>query len=293
MVARLGAGLALALTLAGCSALEIVNALAPIAHLERQRALAYGEHPRQRLDVYRPRNAPSPAPVVVFFYGGSWDSGERDSYLFVAEALVSRGFVVVVPDYRIHPEVGFPVFLEDAAAAVAWARRHAASYGGDPRELFVMGHSAGGHIAAMMALDGRYLAREGLSPRELSGFIGLSGPYDFLPLKDDKLKRIFAPAGTLDGTQPINFVSASAPPALLATGETDSVVSPGNSLRLAAKLRAAGVPVRELRYPGLDHYTIIGAIALPLRIREPLLDEIERFIRANKKGAAAAPRPSS
>jgi acetyl esterase/lipase len=276
---RILAALLLAAALSGCSAVSVLNALVPTDGLEIRGAIAYGDNPRQRLDVYRPRDASGARPVIVFFYGGSWDSGSRESYLFVAEALVSRGFVVVVPDYRVYPEVVFPGFLEDAASAVAWTKRNAARFGGDPAKVFVMGHSAGAHIAAMIALDPQFLAREGLTPAALSGFIGLAGPYDFLPLKNETLKRIFAPPETIARTQPINFVTAAAPPALLASPETDSSVSPGNSQRLAARLREKGVSVTELRYPKLNHYTIVGSLAAPLRGGEPLLDEIERFVR--------------
>lgn len=274
------AALALAALLAGCSATTLLNVLAPTGDLDIRRDVAYGELPRQKLDVYRARESTGARPVVVFFYGGSWDSGERANYLFVAEALASRGFVAVVPDYRVYPEVTFPGFLEDAAQAVAWAQRNAREIGGDPSRVFLMGHSAGAHIAAMLALDPQFLGRQGLAPSKLAGFIGLAGPYDFLPLRNETLKKIFAPQDTIARTQPINFVSAASPPALLVTGETDSAVSPGNTQRLAARLREKGVAVTELRYKDYNHYTIIGVLAAPLRGGEPLLDEIERFVRA-------------
>jgi acetyl esterase/lipase len=277
---RLLAAPLLVATLAACSPLSVLNILAPKAGLEIRQDIAYGTLPRQKLDVYRAKDAKGPQPVVVFFYGGSWDSGSRENYLFVAEALVSRGFVAVVPDYRLFPEVTFPGFLEDAAQAVAWVKRNARDAGGDPDKVFLMGHSAGAHVAAMLALDPQYLARQQLAPKDLAGFIGLAGPYDFLPLKSETLKQIFAPEATIARTQPINFVTAAAPPALLVTGETDSAVSPGNSQRLAARLREKGVPVTELRYKDYNHYNIVGVLAAPLRGGEPLLDEIERFVRS-------------
>jgi acetyl esterase/lipase len=277
---RLGAAVLLSAALSGCSVVSMLNAMAPTGGLEIRNDVAYGPGARQKLDTYRPRDAAGSRPVIVFFYGGSWDSGSRDSYLFVAEALASRGFVVVVPDYRIYPDALFPTFLEDAAAAVAWTRAHAAELGGDPSRLFLMGHSAGAHIAGMLALDKQWLERAGLSPSQVSGWVGLAGPYDFLPLKEERLKTIFAPPETIARTQPINFVTAQAPPALLATGETDTTVSPGNSLRLAAKLRSVGVPVTEVRYPSLNHYTIIGALSVPMRGSYPVLDDVERFVRS-------------
>ena len=136
---------------AGCSPAVVLNALAPDG-LAREAGLAYGEGPSRRLDVYAPPAAGGPRPVVVFFYGGSWQNGKREDYRFAGAALAAEGFVAMVPDYRKYPEVRFPGFVEDGASAVAWARREAARFGGDPSKLWVMGHSAGAHIAALLAL---------------------------------------------------------------------------------------------------------------------------------------------
>ncbi len=265
-------------TLGACSVASVVNALVPTDTLEIRRDLAYGSHPRQQLDVYRRSAEPGAAarPVVVFFYGGSWQHGSRSQYLFAAEALASLGFLVVVPDYRVYPEVVFPAFLDDGARAVAWARSHAAEFGGDPARLFLMGHSAGAHIAAMIALDPQYLAGAGMRTKDLAGFIGLAGPYDFLPLESEVLRKIFVPPERLASTQPINFVRGDDPPALLITGEEDALVNPGNTARLAARLRQHGSPVEERRYAGFNHYTLVGYLAAPLR-DERLLRDIARF----------------
>lgn len=284
LLGRLLAAAALLATLAGCSPVRLLNEFVPTHALQLRGDVAYGTHPRQRLDIYTPRDAPDARPVVVFFYGGNWRSGNRANYLFLAEALTSRGFVVVVPDYRLHPEVAFPAFVEDAAAAVAWTARHAGEFGGDPQRLFVMGHSAGAHLAAMVSLDGRFLAARGLSPAAIAGFIGLAGPYDFLPLTTERLQRIF-PEETRALSQPIDFVGANAPRALLATSENDTTVRPGNSQRLAARLRAAGVAVKELSYPGYTHNSIVTRLAAPLRTDAALLDEIERFVRGEASRA--------
>lgn len=268
----------LPLLLAACSVASVVNALVPTGALEIRHDLPYGEHPRQRLDAYRPRAQADGAtsPVVVFFYGGSWQGGNRGQYLFAAEALASLGFVVIVPDYRVYPEVVFPAFVEDGARAVAWARRHAPELGGDPARLFLMGHSAGAHIAALLALDPQYLDGAGESTKDLAGFIGLAGPYDFLPLESEVLRRIFAPPGRLASTQPINFVRGGEPPALLVTGEEDGIVNPGNTARLAARLRQHGSRVEERRYAGFNHYTLVGYLAAPVR-DERLMRDIARF----------------
>ncbi len=264
--------------LPGCSPLRLINELAPVDTYRRTADLAYGPHPRQRLDVYASVQGPRPAPLVVFFYGGSWRSGSRGDYLFVGEALASRGFVVAVPDYRLYPEVRFPGFVDDCALAVAWIRAHAASYGADPGRLFVMGHSAGAYNAAMVALDGRYLARAGLEPPRIAGWMGLAGPYDFLPLESRLLRSVFGWPDTPPETQPIRFVGPAAPPTLLLTAERDGIVSPGNSARLAARLREAARPVRMITYPQLDHRTLVGALAAPLRDLAPVLDDVAAFV---------------
>jgi acetyl esterase/lipase len=282
------AWLAAAVFAAACSPARVVNALVPTDALVATRDIAYGEHPRQRLDLYEPRGGEAPAagrPLVVFFYGGSWDSGERAQYLFVAEALVSRGFVVAVPDYRVYPEVVFPAFVEDGAQAVAWARRNARDHGADPDRIFVMGHSAGAHIAAMLAFDAHYLAAVGESPATIAGLVGLAGPYDFLPLTDERLKIIFAPEATIARTQPITFVRGGEPPALLITGDSDRTVSPGNTERLARRLREVGARVIDVREAGLSHLTVVGYLAAPLR-RNSLLEEIAAFVASTPARAA-------
>ena len=203
------------------------------------RDVPYAKGARRMLDICRPRTAVA-APVVVFFYGGGWRSGNKRLYRYVARALARRGYVAVLPDYRIYPEVRYPDFLDDGAGAVRWAKDNVAAFGGDPQRIFLMGHSAGAHIAAMLAVDPVWLRKIGLVPgRDIAGLIGLAGPYDFLPLRDEMLKIIFGGADRLE-TQPICHVAPGAPPALLLTGDADDVVDPGNSTRFAERLRAAG-----------------------------------------------------
>ncbi|WP_144111644.1 alpha/beta hydrolase [Paraburkholderia sp. BCC1886] len=286
----LTAALALA-ALGGCSAAGVLNAAVSHKSYQADDSLAYGSAPRQKLDVYRPAaRAPSAdphgRPVVVFFYGGSWQNGSRSSYLFVGAALASRGFVAVVPDYRTWPDTGFPGFVDDAASAVRWARDHAAEFGGDPSRIFLMGHSAGAHIVMMLATDSRYLAAQQMSKSDISGVIGLAGPYDFLPLQDATLEEIFPPAWRA-ASQPINFVSGNEPPMFLAAGQRDTTVDPGNTDRLAAKLRASGDKVVEVKhYPRVGHAMLVGAIAGPLRGFAPVLADTTAFIDAQVKNVA-------
>ena len=264
--------------LTGCSPLGLVNALVPRRSFDRTAGITYASHNRALLDVYRPIEGTRNMPIVVFFYGGNWKAGDRDDYLFVGEALASLGIVTVIPDYRLYPEVRFPDFLDDCAQAVRWAFDHATEHGADPQRLFLVGHSAGAYNAAMLALNRRYLDRAGVAPGRVAGFIGLAGPYDFLPLTDDVLKAVFGFPDTSRMTQPIEFASATAPPTLLVTGDTDRVVNPGNSARLGARLRAAGVPVRSVIHPGISHAALVGALAAPLRRIAPVLEDIRTFV---------------
>ncbi len=239
----------------------------------------YGEGPRRSLDIYRPKNATN-APVVVFFYGGSWQGGSKKTYRFLASALARRGYVTIVPDYRVYPEIRYPSFLDDGAQAVAWSRAHAAEFGGDPDSIVLMGHSAGAYIAAMLAIDDRWLAKVGLDPKQdIAGLVGLSGPYNFLPLKSETLKTIFGGANRPE-TQPVNFVSGNEPPAFLGTGANDKTVDPRNAASLAERLTAAGGEAEVHRYRGVGHITLVASIAWPLRFLAPVLKDVDRFIHS-------------
>jgi acetyl esterase/lipase len=270
-------GAAVGLLLAGCAAapLAAINTLARFGDYRRTSGIAYAAGPRHALDIYQPAAARQ-SPVVVFLYGGGWEDGDRADYRFVGAALAARGVVVVIPDYRLFPEVRYPGFLEDCAAAVRWTQDHVAAYGGDPGRIILMGHSAGAYNAAMLTLDRRWLRAAGAAPPR--AMIGLAGPYDFLPLRSEVLKTIFGPEETRAATQPIQYVSAGAPPVFLAAGDDDRTVDPGNTERLAARLRGAGDAVTVARYPGVDHKAIIGALSPPLRGFAPVLRDVMRFI---------------
>jgi acetyl esterase/lipase len=229
--------------------------------------------------------------MVVFFYGGSWQWGSKETYAFAAAALAQEGYVTVVPDYRVYPRVRFPDFLNDGAAAVAWARRHAKEFGADPNRLILMGHSAGAYIAAMLAFDGQWLRKVGIdSRRDLAALIGISGPYDFLPIVDPTIQIVFGGANR-PVTQPISFVSGGEPPTLLLQARSDGIVDPSNSTRLALKLRSVGSSVQEMSYPFVGHITIIGTLSPLLRPLAPTLHDINAFIAhlpARQTSAAAS-----
>lgn len=274
--------------LLGCSPLKVLNALTPGGTFSKTADLRYGNDPRNRLDVYTPTDAPENAPVVVFFYGGSWNSGSRSDYSFIGEALASRGIVAVLADYRLYPQVHYQGFLEDSAGAVGWTHQHIRQYGGDPARLYVMGHSAGGYNAAMLALDPKWLARVGMKPSMLSGWIGLAGPYDFLPVENPEVKPVFFFPDSPPDSQPINHVSAASPPALLMAARDDTVVNPKrNTGGMAKRLREQGVTVRELYFPKPSHATLVAAFSRPMRSLAPVLDEVVNFVQAQDQARAA------
>ncbi|MBE7198702.1 MAG: alpha/beta hydrolase [Parafilimonas terrae] len=248
------------------------------------RDLVFGEGPRQRLDVYVPAVPRDPAPVLVFFYGGSWESGAKDDYAFVGQALAAQGFVTVLPDYRLYPQAKFPDFLQDGAAAIAWVRDNIAAYGGDPRRIVLAGHSAGAYNAVMLGLDPRYLTAAGVDPKVIRAVAGLSGPYDFLPLDTDTTIKVFGQAPNLAETQPGTFVGPLSPPAFLATGDADKTVKPRHTASLAARLRAANVPVQERIYKGLDHHDTLLALSVTFRSKAPELAEMSAFLMQQAAG---------
>ena len=272
----------LTLAISACSVLNTFNTLVPKdgGSIRVASALPYAAGPRRKLDVYTPRNATAGLagmPVVVFFYGGSWSSGNRSGYGFVGRALAAQGFVVIIPDYRLVPEVTYPGFVEDGAAAVRWAQAHAADYGGDPARIVLAGHSAGAYIAAMLAIDDRWL---GADRSRIKGLVGLAGPYDFAPFDISVTKAAFGAWPKPEDTQPVNLVRPGDPPALLAYGDRATTVLPRNSVALASRLRADAVPVTTMAYPGLGHVGIAKAIAKPFRGEAPVLADIAAFVRS-------------
>lgn len=268
---------------------RVYNALLSGTGVRATRSVAYGEHDRQKLDVYRPSGPGGEVrPVVVFLYGGAWESGRRRMYYFVARSLVERGCVVVIPDYRLYPEVRYPAFLEDTAAAVHWVARHVGEHGGDPDRLFLAGHSAGAYNAAAVTYDRRWLRTDGAFPGTIRGFIGLAGLYDFLPIEDETLRRIFGSAEDLEATQPVNFVGPHSPPTLLVAGKDDDRVNPWNSRSLAKSLHEAGVDYRFELIEDTGHVELVLSLGPWFRSRYPTLDAVDVFVRRH----AREPRPS-
>jgi acetyl esterase/lipase len=281
---RLGLASLGAMLAAACAPLSLFATFSPTDPAAREvHDAAFGPEAYQRLDVYGPPRMPGQdaAPIAVFFYGGSWDSGRRQDYSWVGKALASRGFVTVVPDYGLYPKVRYPVFLQDGALAVRWAQDHAKAFGGDPNRIVLVGHSAGAYNAAMIALDERYLKAAGVDPSHIRALAGLSGPYDFLPLDDRIARRTFGEAKDLPRTQPVSFVRADAPPAFLATGDRDTIVYPRNTVTLSALLRAKGAVVEEKHYPDVDHINMVLALSRLFRGKAPVLKDMTDFLHAH------------
>jgi len=280
----LGIAAAVALALAACSPLGAINALVRTDTYVAKEGVAYGPLPRQKLDVYTPVSAAPAAgwPVVVFFYGGFWTDGERAEYKFVGAALAELGVLTLVADYRLYPEATYPAFLEDSAKALAYGIEQAKVLGGDPKRVFVMGHSAGGYNAAMLATQPRWLAATGHAPGELHGWIGLAGAYDFFPLEPGSPARpVFHHPDYPAHAQPIDDVGPGSPRALLGGPVNDKVVSPQRStLAMAAKLKSIGVPVELHMYEGVSHSVLIGSFARPLRGLSTALADVVAWIDA-------------
>ncbi len=273
-----------------CTPVKILNSLVPETSYQLISAKAYGTSNRQKLDIYLPKVNPkenaTPSTnalkkVVIFYYGGNWDSGERADYKFVAEALVSHGYIVVIPDYRIYPEVLFPAFMADPVTAAKWVKTHINQYGGDVNKVFLAGHSAGAHMAVMMSINPEYLAVESLQPKDFSGVIGLAGPYDFLPLKSDRLKTIFGNEAEQWKSQPINFVDGKNPPILLAVGKKDGTVWPRNTYNLAKKIKENNGLVEVVEFVNYGHIDMVTKLAKPLRGDGELLNAITTFVNSH------------
>lgn len=276
-VSQIAAAL-LALVVSACSPFRVADMLAPKEGYELNPGIAYGDGERRKLDIYYPSSPKDEETIVVFIYGGSWRMGHRSQYRFAAQPFAAAGYVTVVPDYRLYPEARFPDFVSDIAAALKWVQTELVGEGKAPR-IVLVGHSAGAHIAALLALDRRYLEAEGLSTDIIKGWVGLAGPYAFDPIKTKSTKAIFEPAANdVSQAQPVTFARGDAPPALLLHGTKDATVYPWNSEELAEAISAAGGKVTYKPLDNIGHIAIVVSIAKPGLGGAPVLKEIEEFI---------------
>ena len=267
---------------AGCAPLGVLDAIVPEGEYHRQSNVAYGTEPRQKLDIYRPKALSAAAPVVVFFYGGSWKSGDRARYRFVADALTQRGYTVVIPDYRLYPDVRFPGFMNDAARALRWVTDNLTEADGAKSPVFLAGHSAGAHIAALLTVDASYLRMQNLSPQDICGVIGLAGPYTFDPFRYRSTRAVFEGLADRDDARPVARISGPTPPFLLLHGAEDGTVSPSNTAGFAEKLAEAGATAETVMIPDIGHYRIILAVARPFDDIAPVNDKISDFINRHR-----------
>ncbi len=262
----------------------VANAPSTFADVDRHLNLPYGDDPRQQLDIIAPRRGDN-LPVVVFWHGGSWIAGCKSEYRFVGDALAAQGIVTVLADYRLYPQVAFPVFDEDGAKAVAWVEHHVREYRGDPKCLILMGHSAGAHTAAFLAFNHRFLRIFGADPKGIVGLVGLSGTYVLVP--DSPIMRAaFPPPYSIEDWQPIEHVDSSAPPSLLLHGLADKEVSPRQAIELRAALERANIPVKLNLYQHRGHADTIASFAPVTRWRTAALTDSVAFIRSVAKSRA-------
>jgi len=270
-----------ALCVSACSGVLFggMNSLSGSKSLEQTRDITFDEANALQLDVYRPAQTQD-ATVVVFFYGGNWRNGERGDYRWVGEALAREGVVAIIPDYRKFPIVRLDGFMSDAASAVAWAKAHAVEYGGNPERLVVMGHSAGAHLGALLVTDARWLEAKQMVPKDVCGFVGLAGPYDFAPITNPDLREIFGErSAEQQRSQPIRFVDGDEPPMLLLHGSADTTVYPRNTEHLGAALNKAGVTEKTVIYPGLTHVRMLLGLSGRFAKDAPIMSDSMQFIR--------------
>jgi len=268
--------------LVGCTPVGFLNATVPSWGYCKTKDLAYGGQARQKLDVYQPGRQRPGAPIVVYFYGGGWQEGNKAEAQFVAEAMTSHGYVTIIPDYRLYPSVRFPAFVEDGAMAVRWARDNAARFNADPSRIYLMGHSAGAHTAALLVLDEGYLNDVGVDRSIIRGMAGMGGPYDFVA--SGIYASVFAQvagATTRASYNVIDNVDGDEPPMLLMQGKGDKLVDPSNATRLAARIRSKGGQVRHITYSGVGHSGNLLSIAWTFRWVTSALDDTVAFFKAH------------
>jgi acetyl esterase/lipase len=248
---------------------------------------SYGPLERHQIDIYPARGRDGgPAPVLVYIYGGGWNSGRRSLYRFLGQSYAAKGYTVAIPDYRIHPGAQFPDFVDDAARALRWVTDNISAYGGDPARLHLMGHSAGAHTGALLCLDESHLEAVDLSPSRIRSFVGIAGPYSFNPLEYEATRPIFEHLDDVDVARPIKHAHGDAPPMLLLHSRPDKTVPLHNSEHLHAAIVEAGGEARQITYPLPGHVGIIVSIAFPARLLAPVFRDSLGFLRAHDAPAA-------
>lgn len=240
----------------------------------------YGPDNRNLLDVYAPASAQG-APTVLFVHGGSWQGGDKAIYRFVGESLARAGYVTGVMNYRLAPQNRYPTYVQDTAAALRWLRDHAGDFGGNPNNLFVVGHSAGAFNAVEAVDNERWLREAGVPIGAVRGVIGIAGPYSY-DFRQFSSRVAFPEGSTPDEVMPDRHVRREAPPHLLLVAANDTTVEPQNALNMEAALKAAGVPVTRTVLPRVNHITIVAALARPLTFLGGTRQQVIDFIEAHR-----------
>lgn len=269
--------LIVSLPLLGCSPLYLVNSISMESEKVTLLQQPYGKERRQQLDIFIPEKVVTRSPVVVFFYGGGWKRGQKGSYGFVGHSLSSKGYITVIPDYRLYPEVTFPAFVHDGAKVLAWVYENVEQA---RNGVVVMGHSAGAHIAAMLALDQRYLEQTGKPASIIRGMIGLAGPYGFNPLEYRSTRPIFAEVDVIESAMPITYACSAKTPLLLFHGVDDRVVIPENSKALKRRVCECAGNADYVELDDIGHFFIVLGLSDSFLANDLIQSSIDLYLQS-------------
>lgn len=219
--------------------------------------LAYGGDERQKLDVYMPHDpATGPAPVLMFMHGGYWVIGHKDLMGFMAPALTSAPALLVSVGYRLAPGAKYPDQVDDCRAALRWVYENIAGYGGDPERIFVAGHSAGGHLAAMLTLQREQRNALGLPPDVIKACFPVSGVFDVADTVQDRREAFLRSEADVRDASPLHNVEGNDVPFLLEIGSDDFDNLRAQHPRMLEALRSQPAHVEEMVRDGHNHFRI-------------------------------------
>nr|WP_297349449.1 alpha/beta hydrolase [uncultured Glaciecola sp.] len=210
------------------------------------RDIPYGSESWQKLDIYRAQDADENTPVIVFFFGGGWSWGDKKYFEFVADSFVRKGYTVAIPNYVLYPKGKFPQFVEDGAKAIVWVKNNIEKYQGSADKVFLVGHSAGAYIAAMAAIDKRYLHQAGEDMLFIKGVAGIAGPYNFTP-KAQEYVAIFGEEN-FEIMKVANHMTGGEPPMILLHGNGDTTVGRFNQETMVTALAQGNVKYKSVLY---------------------------------------------
>lgn len=263
------------LTAVGCNRfkpIDVLNAVTPSDEYMLNENVAYGDLPRQKLDIYTPvENTHN--QVIVFVYGGAWRAGSKEEYKFIGEAFAAEGYTVVIPDYRLYPEAVYPAIIDDVADAIKYITANSKPLALPSERFFLMGHSSGAHTAAMIASKKRYSE---ITPN-IKALVGLSGPYD-LPMDNDEVLPVFPNIDNVSIVKPITDITAAHPPTLLLHGLDDERVGAFHSERYVKALLENKIEAQYVPLEGVDHTGIIAGVSSQLEFLNETKMDILRFL---------------